>query len=130
VDAAAAGALPRRPQPAEGASYHGATTEADFRIDWSMDPAVITRWVAATPGQCFAEARGQKVFLADAACASAAPGSTPGSLVRLKDDSCVVAAAKGAVEIRRARVGDGALGSAAEVFRSLGLAEGEALGGS
>jgi len=130
VDAAARANVPRRPQPAEGASYFGATAEKDFRIDWSMEPARIVRWVTATPGQCFFAAAGQKVFLTDAAVANGRPGVRPGELLRLGGASCLVAAAGGAVEIHRVKVGGGPVTAARDALRDMGLAEGETLGGA
>jgi methionyl-tRNA formyltransferase len=130
VEAAATGSLPRTPQPEEGASYFGATTEADFRIDWSMKPAQIARWVTATPGQCFVNLRGQRVFLMDAAAVPGTPGSRPGDLLRLDPGACLVAASGGAVEILRVRGGDGAVKGARDLLLSMGLAEGAALGGA
>jgi methionyl-tRNA formyltransferase len=130
VEAAATGSLPRTPQPEEGASYFGATTEADFRIDWSMKPAQIARWVTATPGQCFVNLRGQRVFLMDAAAVPGTTGSRPGDLLRLDPGACLVAASGGAVEILRVRGGDGAVKGARDLLLSMGLAEGAALGGA
>jgi methionyl-tRNA formyltransferase len=131
VDAAASGDVPRRPQPAEGASYFGATSEKDFRIDWSMEPARIVRWVTATPGQCFFAAAGEKrTFLLDAAVSAGRPGARPGELLRLDGASCVVAANGGAVEIRGVRVGGGPVTRACDALREVGLAEGGTLGGA
>jgi len=131
VGAAARGDVPRRPQPAEGASYFGATAEKDFRIDWSMEPARIVRWVTATPGQCFFAAAGEKkIFLLDAAASSGRPGARPGELLELGRASCLVAANGGAVEIRRVRVGGGPVTGAGDALAEMGLAEGGTLGGT
>jgi methionyl-tRNA formyltransferase len=130
VDCAASGSLPRAPQAADGASYFGATTEADFLIDWSMEPVRIARWVNATPGQCFAMVRTQKLFLMDAAEASARPGAGPGVLQRLDHHACLVTALGGAVEIRKVRRADGPVQDARDVLVSLGCQEGAALGGA
>jgi methionyl-tRNA formyltransferase len=131
VDAAARGEVPRKPQPAQGASYFGATAEKDFRIDWSMEPARIARWVAATPGQCFFAAAGdRKLFLLDAASSDGGRKARPGELMRLGRASCLVAASGGAIEIRSVRVGAGPVTSAFDALKELDIAEGDILGGA
>ncbi len=130
VAGVANGSLPRRPQSEAGASYCGATRENDFRITWSMDAATIARWVTATPGQCFAEVGAQRVFLLDARFSGSVGDSRPGTLLRRGVETCLIAATRGAVEIRRLRAADGRDMSADDAFLDAGLAEGSVLGGS
>jgi methionyl-tRNA formyltransferase len=136
VAAARQGTLPRTPQPEEGASCFGATTDEDFRITWSMEAAQIARWVRATPGQCYVEIRGTRLFLLDAAVTEAAPGACPGTVLELAAGRCRISAGhcaesagyRGAVEICRVRTADGRETSAAEALAELGAADGSALG--
>jgi methionyl-tRNA formyltransferase len=116
VAAAERGRVPRRPQGSEGSSYFGATTEEDFRVSWSMDAPEIVRWVRATPGQCFVQAAGAKVFLMDAAARPGAPGATPGTVLGAGPGVCRMACGHGSVEIARVRVQDGSEMSAREAF--------------
>jgi methionyl-tRNA formyltransferase len=129
IDAVAAGSVPRTPQPAEGASYFGATTETDFRVSWSMETARIVRWVAATPGQCFVETAGRRLYLADAAVGKGRQGAAPGTLLSASAEGCGIATSDGAIRVRRLRAADGQEMDAQETFHGLGLREGSVLGG-
>jgi methionyl-tRNA formyltransferase len=129
IDAVASGSVPRTPQPAEGASYFGATSEADFRISWSMETALIARWTAATPGQCFAEISGRRLYLTDVVVTEGRPGAPAGTLLSASTEGCRIATADGAICVRRLRAADGQEMDAREVFHGLGLGEGSVLGG-
>lgn len=128
VGAVARGTVPRTPQPAEGASYFGATSESDFRISWSLTSEQIARWVSATPGQCFTEISGQRLFLLDAKIAGGAPGARPGTLLAVLPELCRIASRDGSIEIRRLRSKEGKDMSARDAFCGLGLGEGAVLG--
>ena len=129
IAAAASGAVPRMPQPVEGASYFGATSEDDFRISWSMETARITRWVTATPGQCFADFGGRRLFLFDARESQRTSGLRAGTLVALRPEFCRIACSDGSIEIRRLRSAEGREMSAHDACHGLGLGEGAILGG-
>jgi UDP-4-amino-4-deoxy-L-arabinose formyltransferase/UDP-glucuronic acid dehydrogenase (UDP-4-keto-hexauronic acid decarboxylating) len=129
IEAVAEGAVPRRPQPSEGASYFGATSDADFRISWSMEAALIQRWVTATPGQCFSDLGGRRVFLLDARAFVCANGARAGTILAADPGLCMIAAAGGAIGVQRVRLADGTETSAHEAFTRLGLGEGAVLGG-
>ena len=116
IGAVAGGAVPRSPQPADGASYHGATSESDFRISWSMPAAQIVRWVAATPGQCFVEIGGRRFFLLDAVAGPGSSGAPAGTVMDAGTELCRVAAAGGTVGIRRLRSAEGSEMAAVEAF--------------
>jgi methionyl-tRNA formyltransferase len=128
IAAVARGTVPHTPQPAEGASYFGATSEGDFRISWSMKTAQIARWVSATPGQCFADIGGQRLFLLDANASESTPGVHAGTLLALRPELCRIACSDGWVEIRRLRSAEGKEMSAHDAICGLGLAEGAVLG--
>lgn len=116
VDAVARGQVPRTAQTDAGASYHGGTTEDDFRITWSMEAARIARWVTATPGQCFLDLDSGRFFLLDAKASGDEPNAPAGTVLGLHGDCCRVAAARGSVEIRRVRRADGEVISARDIF--------------
>jgi methionyl-tRNA formyltransferase len=106
VQAVTTGHLQRTRQAEDGASYHGGTTEDDFRITWSMEAQRIARWVTATPGQCFVDLDGTRYFLLDAKVSSGEPEA----------GCCRVAAAGGWVELRRVRRRDGTVIPAHDIF--------------
>jgi methionyl-tRNA formyltransferase len=64
-----AGRVPRRQQPARGASYFGATTDDDFRLDLTRDAKSLARWVEISPGQCFIQEAGKRLFVDEAVAA-------------------------------------------------------------
>jgi methionyl-tRNA formyltransferase len=129
IAAVADGTVPRSPQPAAGASYYGATKEDDFRISWSMQAARIARWTAATPGRCFTDVGGRRVFLLDAVRREPVPGVRTGTILALRPDLCRIAASEGSIGVRRVRSGDGEEMSARDALRGMGLDEGSVLGG-
>jgi methionyl-tRNA formyltransferase len=129
IAAVAEGAVPRRPQSSEGASYFGATSDADFRISWSMEAALIQRWVTATPGQCFTDVGGKRVYLLDARAFVCANGEAPGTVLAADEGLCMIAAVGGAVGVQRVRLPDGTETSGQEAFTRLGSGEGAILGG-
>jgi methionyl-tRNA formyltransferase len=125
-----AGSVPRAPQPSEGASYFGATVEDDFRLDWFMEAAALARWIAATPGQCFADCGLERLFFLDARVSEAAGGAEPGTIVRMSPECCEIAAAGGNLRVCRVRTADGHEMSAREAFLKLQLGEGSLWGGA
>lgn len=124
------GKVPRAPQPSEGASYFGATVEEDFRLDWFMDAAVLARWIAATPGQCFADSGSDRLYFLDARLTEAAGGVECGTIVRVSPESCEIGAAGGSLCVCRVRTADGHEMGAREAFLKLRLEEGSLWGGS
>jgi len=121
------GSVPRTPQPAEGASYFGATGENDFQLDWSMDAGVLARWINATPGQCFADMGGFTLFFLDARAAAPAGKAGPGTLTRMTQEYSEIAAGNGSIRTCRVRDSEGREMSAHDAFRQRGLAEGAPL---
>ena len=129
VEAAARGHVPRAAQQEAGASYFGGTSESDFRISWSMDAARVSRWVTATPGQCFLEIGKRRLFMLDARPCAGESEARAGTLLSLQPAGCRIAAARGCIEIRRVRSADGTELPAADAFQALGLAPGALIGG-
>lgn len=128
IAAVAGGTVPRTPQSVEGASCFGATSEKDFRISWSMEAAAIARWITATPGQCFVETGGQRLFLLDARATESSPEAREGTILRLRPECCRITASHGAIEIRRIRSANGRDMSAHDALEGLRLSEGSVLG--
>ena len=126
VDCAAKGSIPRRRQAEGGASYHGAMCESDFRLDWSRDSRMLERWITVSPGQCFADIAGRRMFFLDARSARRSSGASPGRIMSLGPALCVIATGGGALRIGRVRTAEGVL-AASDAFRALGLREGSAL---
>jgi len=66
--------FPRRRQPSRGASYFGATADADFRLDLSLEAKGLARWVGITPGKCYVEMEGRRIYIQSAHAAGRSPG--------------------------------------------------------
>jgi methionyl-tRNA formyltransferase len=131
------GKLRRTPQGEAGASYYSSVSVKDFRLDWSRPAEQLRRWVCASPGQCFFELGGQRVYVVAADGSTAltaglapAAAATPGTLVKIGRTSCTVATGKGALRLRRVRVEGGTEQTAARWCRELGLKMGSSLIGS
>jgi methionyl-tRNA formyltransferase len=127
IEDAEGGKLRRTPQPGIGASYYSSVCEDDFRLDWSSDAEQLRRWIQTSPGQCFCDVAGRRVFPMDA---EAVPGRADvpiGVLVRIGRSSCTVAAGKGALRVRRARVDQQGEQSMPQLCRELGLEQGDPL---
>jgi methionyl-tRNA formyltransferase len=126
VGDAEAGKLHRRRQGAERVSYFSSVGEEDFRIDWRRDAEQLRRWICATPGRCFCDVAGERIYFAEAETetAGAAP---PGTLVKVGRARCTIAAGSGTLTVGRIRTKDGDR-QAAAWCRELGLQAGNQLG--
>ena len=114
------GRVPRRPQGERGASLFGATTDEDFRLDWSLPAAVLERRVRATPGRCFVEKDGGRLYVMDACARRRAGGTTAGTLTRLGSGGCLVSTAAGGLSIQTVRNENGRTVGAAEALEGTG----------
>jgi methionyl-tRNA formyltransferase len=99
---AEANRLPRRPQPTGGESYFSTVTDEDYRLDWGRPAEELRRWICATPGRCFCDVDGQRVYFAEAELARGM-SAAPGTLVRIGRTRCIVAAGGGALNVCRIR---------------------------
>jgi methionyl-tRNA formyltransferase len=124
---AARGALPRRPQPREGGSYFSAPTPEDYCVDWSRPAAELRRWVVATPGECYRDVAGRRVFFADASLAPSQKGATAGALLAVGNRACVVATGAGALRLNRVIVGQEGETTLAKFCERAGLGVGASL---
>jgi len=125
VDCAERRDIPRRAQSREGSSYFSSTTENDFRLEWSRETETLRRWITVSPGACFCETRGQRIFFQDATAARPSAASAPGTIAGITRVRCVISTGDGALSVRRARIDTGAVMNAHNAMRSLGLDEGD-----
>lgn len=80
LDRVAAGSEPV-PQPADGVTLAPKVTVADARVDWTLDAAVVDRWVrgcSPAPG-AWSTFRGQRVKLGPVTLSADVPAGPPGA---------------------------------------------------
>ena len=127
VQALAAPALQRRPQPSDGITYAHKIDKAEAAIDWSLPAAVIERRVRAFdpfPGTSF-EADGETVKLWRA---DVVPGTgRPGEVLSASPDRVVVACGDGALALRQVQRPGGRRIDAAAWLQSHPLQPGQVL---
>jgi methionyl-tRNA formyltransferase len=101
VQALAAPALQRQPQPQDGITYAHKIDKAEATIDWTLPAAVIERRVRAFdpfPGACFGT-HGETVKLWHA---EVVPGTgRPGEVLAASPERVVVACGEGALALRQ-----------------------------
>lgn len=113
------GTLVRTPQTNKGASYYSSTQEKDFRLDWSCDAEQLRRWIQTSPGQCFTDIAGQRVFLTGAERVANLNRDAPGTVTLSGYKSVTIATGKDALRVKRARIAQGQEKPAAQIFREL-----------
>jgi methionyl-tRNA formyltransferase len=113
------GRLRRRAQGEAGASYFSSVSEEDFRIDWHRDAEQLRRWICTTPGRCFCDVGGERVYFADPELVKGV-SAAPGTLVSIGRTRCIVAAGREALSLGRLRAQEGEL-PAADWCRKHGL---------
>lgn len=124
VGDAAAGKLHRRPQGEVGASYFSSVTPDDFRLDWSQPAALLSRWVYASPAQCYFDFAGQRIHLLDAEPSPDAAPFPPGALASIGRTCCAVATGQGVLRLQRVRAQDRGAQTAAAWCRETRLRPG------
>ena len=129
IQDAGRGRLRRKPQSELGASYYSSVSAEDFKLDWSREAEQLRRWIQTSPGQCFCEVAGQRLFLIDADTETVAGPRKPppGELIRIGRSGCTLAAGKDALRLRRVRLGQGGEQPAAQLCRELDLRVGDCL---
>jgi methionyl-tRNA formyltransferase len=127
IEDAETGQLQPRPQLELGASYYSSVSEDDFRLDWSRDAEQLRRWIQTSPGQCFSDVGGHRLFFLDAAVVERTGDAPPGVLVQIGRTSCTVAAGVGALRLRRGRLSQQEEESLPRLCRDLGLKPGASL---
>jgi len=124
----AAGNLIRTPQSSGGGSYFSGATEEDFRLDWTQPAETLRRWVCATPGKCFLDAQGVRIYADDADAASTSSAQEAAGTVLAADVVGVsVATAEGVLRLRRVHVNHNESTEAADAFAELGIRVGDGL---
>ena len=126
---AGGGKLRRQPQTGLEASYYSSVSTEDFKLDWARDAEQLRRWIQTSPGQCFCEVAGQRLFFMDAETerVAGADRPSPGDLVRIGRTGCTLAAGNGALRLRRVRLGQAGEKSMAQLCQELGLRVGNSL---
>ena len=128
VKAAEESTLRPRPQPEGGASYYSSVDEDDFRLDWTRDAEVLRRWIQLTPGRCFCDMKGSRVFFMDAQVVGRPGGECPGTLIRLDESFCDVATGKDALRVRCVQLNSEEIGSLRRLCQELSLEAGDSVG--
>jgi methionyl-tRNA formyltransferase len=130
VEDARRGQLHPRPQPEEGASYYSLVGAEDFRLDWSLPAERLRRMIVTSPGQCFCDVAGHRIFFLDAEVVAAPDESPPGTLVAVRRGSGVIRAGDAGLWVRRMKVDGAAVQTMSEVCQALGLRSGARFGGA
>lgn len=129
LDLIESGKPPKIPQDEALASYEPRCTDEHAKVDFSLparDIHNLIRGCDPQPG-AFAMLNGVKLRLYESSLSAARPDATSGTIVSL-DDGMTIAAAGGAVNVKRVRLEPGAKKVApAELAASAGLAPGTAL---
>ena len=119
--------LHRTPQPTVRASYYSSAHEEDYRLDWSRDAEQLRHWIQTSPGQCFCDAAGHRIFFSEATVVAPGDEIPPGVLLRIGRTNCTVAARNGGLRVRKLSLGGESERPAAHLCRELGLREGSSL---
>jgi len=127
IEDAEKGKLRRTTQPESGASYYSSVHEDDFRLDWSWDAEQLRRWISISPGHCFCDIAGRRVFFMDAEVVQRTSNVSHGVLVQIDKTSCTMAAGKDALRVRSVRIDQGSEKSMPQLCQELGLEQGDSL---
>lgn len=118
---AGAGRLPRRPQVEGGGSYFSSTCEDDFHLNWKWPAETIRRHISMTPGRCFSEVNGERVYFHNAEIEAIPESAAPATVLNVKRTRAVIAAGSGAVSSSQVQVEGQAAESFAGFCRRMGL---------
>lgn len=121
------GTLPRRPQLPDRASYFSSTTDEDFRLDWAWSAEKLRRHITMTPGKCWAEFGGQRVYFIDAGKTPLPGAAPPGQILSIGRTRCLLATGDGAIWLSRLRLAGGTQTSMAALCREYGLEPGDSI---
>ncbi|HIJ72577.1 MAG TPA: methionyl-tRNA formyltransferase [Candidatus Hydrogenedentes bacterium] len=124
---AGGGTISARPQGVEGASYYGGTRNEDFRLDWAAEADQLRRWIVITPGKCFCDVAGTRVYLSDAEMLPIDKPAPFGTVLASDGRACVVAASHGALRLRKGRIDKGGEQDMALILEELDIRIGDTL---
>ncbi len=127
IEDAEQGTLHRTPQPESGAFYYSSVHEENFRLDWSQDAGQLRRWIQTTPGRCFCDIAGQRVFFIDARVVTSRSDAPPGTLIRIGRTGCTVATGKSTLYLRQVKLDQSGELSMPQLCHKLGLEPGDLL---
>ena len=119
--------IPRRVQQLNEGSYFSSIKEADYAIDWSWDSERIRRYIVMTPGKCYSQIAGRRLYFTQAERARSQSESPPGTVLGLGRKRCLIASGNGAVWLGRARIEGAEERSMASICRESGCGVGDAL---
>jgi methionyl-tRNA formyltransferase len=119
------GHLRRFPQPEAGRSYFSSIIEEDFRLRWSQEARQLCRWIRMTPGKCFVELAGERIFFQEAEIDRSFPQQAPGRILTLGRVWGTIATGRGALRLGQVRRADMRQLSFPGLCRELGLQAGE-----
>ena len=122
------GAVPRRAQPAGQGSYFSSINEEDYQINWSWNSEKIRRHVVMTPGRCFSDIAGRRLYMHQADGARSLSKRAPGTIVNLGRKWVTIATGDGAVRLGLASLQDGNKRSMVSICQELGAGIGTVLG--
>jgi methionyl-tRNA formyltransferase len=115
--------LRRTPQPETGASYYSSICEDDFRLDWYQPAEQLRRCIQTSPGECFCDISGCRIFFTGAEVVTNTISASPGTLIQVGRVNCIVATGKDALRIHK-----GSIKPMATLCRELGFRQGYSLG--
>ncbi len=95
----ASGKLKPKPQLKKNQCYCSSVSQGNFKLNWSLDAEQLRRWICTSPGRCFSDIAGQRVFFLDAHVESGLAGQEPGTVVRIGRTCCAIATAKQALRL-------------------------------
>jgi methionyl-tRNA formyltransferase len=127
VDDVEKGTIPRRTQELDEGSYFSSIKDEDYAIDWSWDAEKIRRTIVMTPGKCYSQLAGQRLYFSQAEKVRSPSEGPPGTVLGLGRTRCLVASGDGAVWLGRASIGDGEEQSMASICREHSYGVGDAL---
>lgn len=119
--------IKKRPQATNGISYYSTITPQDFQIDWNWQAEKIQRWIAITPGECFINIRGKKIYFSQAKVMKLHLKNQPGEILSVGYSRAVIATEDTGVSIKYARLDGEEEQSLAALINKLGLKVGDSL---
>jgi len=124
------GIAPRVPQDESQASYEGLCTEKDVVINWSQPVTKVYNLIRGTNPQpgAITHLRGRRLKIFDSELLTSSISGFPGEIVNTSKQGFVVAAANGAILVKRVQVEDSVKIASPEFAEQANLKAGDRLG--